>query len=160
MAKGSVLFDVWDALLAKLAARGGLAGVAIDYALDDRPIDLDGEHIWIGGGAATDSDQALISEAPVTDDEFIDFPLHIQVIDYGSDQRTVDRRCQELFAEVQQEMATDRRLGMATTAEYQVLWVRPVGFDLTRGPLPVGEGGEGAHGARFDVTVRIRSRIK
>lgn len=168
MANGTVLFAVWDALLTALRGRAGLSGVNIRYSLDE-PRDatarqlITGEDIWIGTGedvATNDTVQAHMRQAPVVDDEDIDFTLHVQVIKSGSDQETVDARCQTLFAEVQQALASNPTLSISSTSEYQVLWVRPSGWSFSRGPMAGSTNTRAGHGARIDTVIRIRSRIK
>lgn len=163
MANGTVLFAVWSALITALGNRAGLSGVNVRYALDEDPVKLTGEDIWIGTGddiASNDTEQAHMRAAPTTSDETVDFTLHVQVVKPGSDQTTVDARCQALFAEVQQELASDPTLSISSTAEYQVLWIRPAGWSLSRGPMPGSTGTRKAHGARIDTVISIRSRIK
>lgn len=168
MANGTVLFAVWSALITALRARSGLDGVNIRYSLDEprgeaaRQL-LEGEDIWIGTGddiATNETDQALMSAAPHIDDESVDFTLHVQVVKTGSTQAATDSRCQALFAEVQQALASNRTLSVASTSEYQVQWVRPSGWTFSRGPLAGSTSTRAGHGARFDVVIRIRSRVK
>ncbi|WP_017974366.1 hypothetical protein [Actinopolyspora halophila] len=147
MTTGTTLVAFKHALVDALRARGGLAGVQVEYAFPEDA--LQDEAIWVEGVDASMTLPVLRAGTKPVDEDYT-VTLAVQVLkSQGESQETADTRLLELFAEVQQCFAEQPQLIP------EIQWALPTGWKHILGVLPTGMG----HGSRFDVRVRVKARL-
>ncbi|MEB3367416.1 hypothetical protein [Saccharopolyspora mangrovi] len=147
MSVGTTLVQFKSALVSKLTARPGLAGVQISYGFPDEAIEA--EAIWLQDANSTDSIPTF-KTGPVRVEEVYTVVVACQVLKSdGSTQEEADTRAVAILSEVQQALAVEPRL------IDEILYAQLAGWKHSTGVLPTGNG----HGSRFDVQVQVRARL-
>ena len=149
MNTGTTLFEFRWALVHRLAARPGLAGVQVLYSVDKA--ELHNEAIWLGDADSTDL-TPLVTQCPgpVSVDEAYAVKVVIQVLrTEGEGQEDADRRAAQLLAELQRELAgTPQTTGLIHQAEL-ASWAHKQLTNNANG-----------HGSRFDVTLAVEATLE
>lgn len=161
MASASAYSAVKSALVTQLAARSGLAGVAVSYQAPVDPTDVKStgsyEAIWCDDAEGDFADVVLCAGDLRFDESYIQ-TLVVQVMRptrLGT-QRVADERAQELLYEVHAELAAQNDWDLATLGldDFDYLQVTPATQTWVTGFLPSGAG----HAARCELGLLVESR--
>jgi hypothetical protein len=145
--QGTGLVAFKQAFIARLTLRPALAGVKVTYAFPDKEVAA--ENIWLGdANAETWIPVHRAGKKKVDEDFHVD--CIIQVLKrQGESQEVADIRANQLFAEVQSDLAEQPQ------TDPDIFWAELDGWEHFCGILPSG----GGHGSRFELKIRVRNRL-
>lgn len=157
MSVGSSYATVKNALATLLAARTGLAGVAVSSQAPVQESDVTSstgafDAIWIDDTEGEYSDECFRA-LPLAFDETYGLKVVIQSIKptTAGTQYAADLRVDEMLYEVLAQIANDATLGVHS---FNYLYALPTAFRRITGFMPTGAG----HGSRCELTVEVKCR--
>lgn len=150
-------------LVARLQARGGLAGVNVQYQAPETSGDVRGdtgvwESLFLAGDPEGDSGIEVFTD--LTDHHWTDdFAMDVvaQVLGPSSTQEAVEERCGEIIAEVLAEVGSSAWVTAVNTGlpDFDYVIVTPVRQRWVPGYLP---GTTGGHAIRCELSLQVRAR--
>lgn len=155
MSVGSSYSTAKAAIVTKLTARLGLAGVVIHYQAPEKASDVGGESgdaIWLDN-ASGEYENVVICGLPLRLEELYTIRLVIQSLrpSTAGTQQVADARVDAMLFEVLQELAADPTFGVTA---FNYFHITRGSFTRVTGLLPTGAG----HGARCELDLSVECR--